>query len=309
MKALFTLFNQPFPGYTTPEKQSLVCLVTGLVIFGIIYVTEPFGISQINWSLKLTYALLHGSVACFVAFLFTVIFPFIAITVYDEKRWTVLKETINVMGLLVTIAWANLVILHNLAHVQFTAETFLVSISYTLTLGLFPIAFALLVKQRILQKKTRQESEQWQTLLTHYHNTNQRIPIHEAHTRPVMEKSARSLKIILTGAGIGEVIEIDEDKFLYIASADNYANVHFWMDEGIKSVLIRNTLKNLTYKMIHYPMVVRCHRSYIINLNKVIKISGDAQGLKLHLKGVNEEILVGKAYLEQVKGLLQQIPS
>lgn len=282
--------------------------MTGLFIFAILYVLEPFGISQISETEKRGYALTYGGIAFGVAFLFTVIFPVLFKSAYEEKSWTVLKEILNVLLLLVTISWVNLVTHHYVEDMQFTVRTYLESMVYTLIMGLFPVAFAMLIKQRTLQKKNYLESKRWQELLEHHPTNGREFLPNESTETPVANGVEISSKIVLTGVGIGEVIELDEDNFLYISSADNYANVYFLANETVKRVLIRNTLKNLEEKLSPYSMIVRCHRGYIINLRKVARVAGDAQGLKISIEGVDEEILVGKTYLGRVKGLLEQVP-
>jgi DNA-binding LytR/AlgR family response regulator len=43
-----------------------------------------------------------------------------------------------------------------------------------------------------------------------------------------------------------------------------------------------------------YNYFYRCHRSYLVNLNYIRHISGNATGYKLHLEGVNDLIPVSR---------------
>jgi DNA-binding LytR/AlgR family response regulator len=45
---------------------------------------------------------------------------------------------------------------------------------------------------------------------------------------------------------------------------------------------------------------VKCHRSCIVNLDKVVKVSGNAQGFKLHLKETDFVVPVARKYSEVV---------
>lgn len=286
MNTVITLLKQPFPAYTIPRRQTLICGVTGLFIFAILYVLEPFGIGRFSEADKLNYALTYSGIAFGVAFTFTVVTPLLFKTVYEEKNWTLQKEILNVFVVVITISWINQVTHHYTDHYPLTLTAFLLSTSYTLIMSLFPFAFSLLVKQRMLQKKNDKAIVS--------------SPTNGADNPP---------KIVLTGTGVGEIIELTEGDFLYIASADNYAKIHLCENEIIRSVLIRNTLKNMEEKLSPYPMIVRCHRGYIVNLRKVTRVSGDAHGLKLLLEGASEEILVGKTYLTTVKELLDLTPN
>ena len=76
------------------------------------------------------------------------------------------------------------------------------------------------------------------------------------------------------------------------------------------STLTENTLKKVTYRVIlssfevqlkEASNLVRCHRSYIVNLKKVKNISGNAQGLKLELINQSEIIPLSRKLIPIVK--------
>lgn len=58
------------------------------------------------------------------------------------------------------------------------------------------------------------------------------------------------------------------DTIYYIESADNYIIVHYMSAGKKEKLMIRNTLKNIEWRF-HGTQLVRCHRSFIVNLNKV----------------------------------------
>lgn len=55
-----------------------------------------------------------------------------------------------------------------------------------------------------------------------------------------------------------------------------------------------------------YPALYRCHRSYLVNLIYVEKVSGNALGLKLHLKGYPGEIPVSRSLNHQIEEKIRQ---
>jgi DNA-binding LytR/AlgR family response regulator len=50
-----------------------------------------------------------------------------------------------------------------------------------------------------------------------------------------------------------------------------------------------------------HPAFFRCHRMYLVNLQRVISVSGNAQGLKLQLDGLEEAIPVSRNLTETVR--------
>lgn len=54
----------------------------------------------------------------------------------------------------------------------------------------------------------------------------------------------------------------------YLEAADNYVTIHYMNGAKVDKLMIRNTLKNIEWRF-RDKGLVRCHRSYIINIRKV----------------------------------------
>ena len=99
---------------------------------------------------------------------------------------------------------------------------------------------------------------------------------------------------------------IDLDQLLYIKSADNYVAVYFFKDEKVRKELVRTTLKRLETELDEYP-VRRCHRSYMVNINKISVSMKSNQGLSLALKNYSDEVIpVSKNYKAFFTRLIKQ---
>ena len=72
---------------------------------------------------------------------------------------------------------------------------------------------------------------------------------------------------------------------------------------AIENELIRATLKNVE-KNVSNPFL-RIHRSYLVNLNHVYKISGNSQGMQLFIKSTEESLPVSRSYINALKKVLQ----
>lgn len=58
------------------------------------------------------------------------------------------------------------------------------------------------------------------------------------------------------------------DMLFYLEAADNYVQIHYMNAGKMEKILIRNTLKNIEWHFRDMNLV-RCHRSYIVNLDNV----------------------------------------
>lgn len=93
---------------------------------------------------------------------------------------------------------------------------------------------------------------------------------------------------------------IKKESLLYIESAENYVSICY-IDKGkVSKYLLRDTLKKIE-ETFSGTEIVRCHRSYMVNFEKVKVIRKDKDGLKLELDGPSAiDIPVSKTYVDNV---------
>ncbi len=101
-------------------------------------------------------------------------------------------------------------------------------------------------------------------------------------------------------------LAIDLDELLFIQSTDNYVSVFFLKDSKVTKELVRTSLKKLENELKNTSLV-RCHRSYMVNLKKILVTKKTGKGMMLELKNYNDgQITVSKHYRAEILRLLQQ---
>jgi len=96
-------------------------------------------------------------------------------------------------------------------------------------------------------------------------------------------------------------ISIVLENLLYVDSADNYATIHYLNKSKLSHFLIRNSLKWIEENLTKDSPLVRCHRSYVVNLDKVKVLRKTKDGIFLELETDNTpDIPVSKTYYERV---------
>ncbi len=96
-------------------------------------------------------------------------------------------------------------------------------------------------------------------------------------------------------------ISIRLDNILYIDSSDNYVTIHYLNKSKLSHYLLRNSLKWIDENLSAGTSLVRCHRSYIINLDNVKVLQKTKDGIFLELDTENTpDIPVSKTYYPQV---------
>jgi len=90
---------------------------------------------------------------------------------------------------------------------------------------------------------------------------------------------------------------------LYLEAADNYVIIHYLDGSKLANYMIRNSMKNIEPGMKDYS-VVRCHRSYMVNFERVKIIKKEHDGLVLELDSpIKKLIPISRTYIEDVMAL------
>lgn len=94
-------------------------------------------------------------------------------------------------------------------------------------------------------------------------------------------------------------ISINLDHLLYIESADNYALLYYLNKSKQSHFLLRNSLKWMEEHLTDTTSLVRCHRSYIVNIEKVKILKKVKGGLVLELEEEDTpDIPVSRTYYD-----------
>ncbi len=97
---------------------------------------------------------------------------------------------------------------------------------------------------------------------------------------------------------------VQRSNLIYLESASNYLMVFYKIDDEVKREMVRNTLKKIQEEMEAFN-IIRCHRSYMVNMQNVIFAKKDGRNYMLKLQQVKNMIPVSRNYLPLFKELLE----
>ena len=129
------------------------------------------------------------------------------------------------------------------------------------------------------------------------------------HTSPneVEQPSEKPLPQELTLTGTtNESVTLQVSHLLYIAAVGNYVTVHHLRDGQVHTDMLRATMKQTEETLHDYPMIVRCHRAFLVNLSQVEQIVSHSGSTQLLIKHCHESLPVSRSNMAQVRAAIQR---
>jgi DNA-binding LytR/AlgR family response regulator len=84
---------------------------------------------------------------------------------------------------------------------------------------------------------------------------------------------------------------------ILVQSAENYVEIQYLAGGAGTKKLLRATVKSIEDQLRPFSQMIRCHRSYIINMDHVIKLHREYGRIYLKMNGIEENIPVSRQYL------------
>ena len=103
-----------------------------------------------------------------------------------------------------------------------------------------------------------------------------------------------------------ETVRLQASNILYIESVGNYVKVCYLDDGSMPTIqTLRATSKNMEEALKEYPMVIRCHRAFLVNLQQVEKIVSQSGILQLKMKHTGDILPVSRSNTAKIKAAFQ----
>lgn len=94
---------------------------------------------------------------------------------------------------------------------------------------------------------------------------------------------------------------------IYLSASDNYVEIHYKSGSKLKKYLLRNTLKRMEDEFHELPLL-RCHRSYMVNLDQVKMFKREKGQISLWMDDEGEvTIPVSRSYGKSVTEIFEKV--
>jgi uncharacterized protein (DUF1697 family) len=268
------ILKQPFPFQNSFRKKVINALLTGSIVTVFLRVFSPFGFGEAPVHNLSLFAVGYGLVTTFIL-IFIAIFEFIFPKIFAEQKWTVGKNILLYVIIIFLIGTGNLFYTSAAAGLPVKAETFIGFQFFTLSVTIVVVSALTMLRYFRSLNFYKKEAIKLEN------------EIHQIKT-PAINNIVN-----IQSENEKENIMLNLDDLLYIESADNYSKVVIKKNGKINSTLIRSSLKRLE-EQFNQPELFRCHRTFIVQLRNVEKISGNSQGYRLYFKELEEYVPVSR---------------
>ena len=119
--------------------------------------------------------------------------------------------------------------------------------------------------------------------------------------QPSVNPTPSLLSTVTLKGTTSEMVTLEIAHLLYIEAVGNYVKVYHWQDGKVHNDMLRATSKQMEEELSGYPMIVRCHRAFLVNLGQVERIITNAGTMQLSIKHCNESIPVSRSNMPHVK--------
>ena len=112
-------------------------------------------------------------------------------------------------------------------------------------------------------------------------------------------------ELTLTGT-TNESVTLQISHLLFMEAVGNYVKVSHLRDDQVHTDMLRATMKQMEETLQGYPMIVRCHRAFLVNLGQVEQIVSHSGSTQLLIKHCHESLPVSRSNMSQVRAAIKR---
>ena len=256
----------------------------GIFIALFLFLIRPYGIEG-PWANLAWVSLGFGAVTIVFGWLFEAVSRFVLKIETHGPKWTLGKWMFYSMLLVVWIAVGNYLFINYMSGWNAMGYfNLLRMIGYTSLIGIFPVALSGIMVQLRAEKENEKDAQSLDD------------KVHLPHV-------SASMQISITDS-TGKEFEFISEEIRYAEAMQNYVTVWFYKDGTLNKEMLRATIVSVEEQLSECS-VIRCHRSYLVNVDAIENVSGNAQGLRLKLRDIpQEEVPVSRSFIDEIRAIL-----
>ena len=254
------------------------CLIYCIIVFLILYLLQPFGLSSYPCS-KLLVSLLFGA----VTFLCCLVYGYL-VSMPVKKRvqpWRIWHETVNIFVMVLFIGLCNFLLFTFMFHYPLRLYLCLTFVYWTFIIGFFISVFSTFMSyQRYLRGQLNALLDK-----TTDKQAGIQVTIHDTRVR-------------------GNDITMPINDLLYIEAQKNNVVVGYVKEGKLRKDEVQTSLSAVLSDLGEYDNIFQCHRSFVVNLNSITKAYGNSNGYTMELGGGLATVPVSRSFVGKLKSFI-----
>ncbi len=276
---MLKFLNKPYPFTDDLKHNTKVILFISLGVLAFLLIFQPIEISTL--SKKDIFYLVTGlAISTFLTLSVNLlVLPSLFPKAFDSNKWNIKKEIFWNLWILLAISSSDFFFYSKLVGILDIGFSDIVKI---ILLGILPVAVLIVINQeRLLRSHLRSAQQMNKRLLENKQLKEELIPF---------ESDYKKDKLIIKAGSL-----------ILIKSADNYIEVFFESNGTMKNQMIRSTLNQAEELLKKFDFIMRCHRSFIVNIDRIKEIKGNSQGYKIFFENIDFPALVSQKYIPEFR--------
>lgn len=291
---LWAILKSPYPAKSSSFSDLLYGLGSGLFVFLFFTAFEPFGFSLLPQAPRRALFIGYGLVTCLAIALNVLLLPSLRPRFFREENWNLGRQILWMCWVTLTIG-LGCYLLSGAVCVHYGLPARWVRLQTivldTFFIAIFPITVINLANYaRLLHHNARIVLE-----------ANQRLEHPVAQPEPEKDLPPQ---VMLVAENDKDTFRVALADLLYIVAEENYVQIYYKSEKPVR-MLLRSSLTRIERQLRpFYPRLFRCHRTCIVNSTQIVKVAGNAQGLKLTLRDTAATIPVARRYVDEFRRLV-----
>ena len=276
---MLRILNRPYPFNDDLKHNAKISLFISLGILVFLLVFQPIEIDSFSTK-QIIYLVTGFSLSTFLILILNlIVLPSLFPKLFYNNIWNIKREIIWNLWILFAISSINFLFYAQLFEVL---DMNLSDIGKIILLGFLPVAILITINQD-------------QLLRSHLKSAQ------KLNNKLIENKKEKETLISFKSDYKKDNLMISPNSLIVIKSADNYIEIYYMSDNAVKKKLVRSSLKRANESINEFSFILRCHRTFIVNINYIKEISGNSQGYKISFDDIDFPVLVSQKYIEGFK--------
>jgi hypothetical protein len=285
---MFENLDQPYQFNNNFKHNARTILLVSMGFILIVLYIQPLGINFLKSEHDGYFVLGAGLLTAGTLFLNTLILPGIFPRLFNPEKWTIRKELIWNFWMFINL----FVVFTFMAWLAKTTSYTDLPYFRTGALSLLPlILFNLISYNRSMKEKVVNMIDSGKSWLKDELNSYQNPPEQES--------------VHLVAENKKQAFAEEVERVILIHSSGNYVEI-YWIDrkQAVRRRLFRQSFTNVEKALESSDVMMKCHRCWMVNINKVIKLKRSSNGYHLEMDGIEFQIPVSRNWIALFKGKL-----